>query len=234
VTEQDLGRGAAGRTDPGVVAARMDAAAASPGPLLPVPPVASVWNVANALTAVRVLLVPIFGLLLLRGRSPEHHLRIVAAAVFVVAALTDLLDGELARRHSLITDVGKIADPIADKALIGTALVGLSLLGELPWWVTAVVLARELGVTLLRLVVLRHGVLPAGRGGKAKTLVQALAITMYLLPLPAAAHGLALVTMAAAVALTVVTGVDYVIQAARLTAGSERTLRRRAERRGPS
>jgi CDP-diacylglycerol---glycerol-3-phosphate 3-phosphatidyltransferase len=211
VTEQDLGRGAAGRVDPGVPVPT--------GSARPAPPPASVWNVANALTAVRVLLVPIFGLLLLRGRGPDHHLPIAAAAVFVVAAFTDLLDGELARRHSLVTDVGKIADPIADKALVGTALVGLSLLGELPWWVTAIVLVREVGVTLLRIVVIRRRVLPAGRGGKAKTVVQALAITMYLLPLPVAGHDVAVSAMAGAVVLTVVTGVDYLLRATRQAPG---------------
>ena len=94
------------------------------------------------------------------------------------------MDGELARRRGLVTDVGKIADPIADKALMGTALVGLSVLGELPWWVTVVVLVREIGITVMRFLVIRYGVIPAGRGGKAKTALQASAITLYLLPLP--------------------------------------------------
>ena len=108
---------------------------------------------------------------------------IAAAVTFLIAAVTDRLDGDIARRRGLVTDLGKIADPIADKALTGTALVGLSLLGELSWWVTVVVLVREVGITLLRFVIIRHGVLPAGRGGKVKTAVQALAILLYLLPL---------------------------------------------------
>ncbi len=141
-----------------------------------------------------------------------------------------LFDGELARRRNLVTDLGKIADPIADKALTGTALVGLSLLGELAWWVTAVVLVREIGITLLRFVVIRHAVMPAGRGGKVKTALQALAITLYVLALPGAWHLIAVAAMSLAVLVTVVTGVDYVVKAARLVAGSERTRQRRTRR----
>ena len=188
----------------------------------------SAWNVANALTAVRLLLVPLFGWLLLAEGGDDPLLRSLAAAVFALAVLTDRVDGELARRRGLVTDVGKIADPIADKALMGMALVGLSVLGELAWWVTVVVLVREIGITLLRFVVLRHGVMPAGRGGKAKTALQALAVTLYLLPLPAAWRPVALVTMGLAVAVTVLTGLDYVVKAWRLTRTSPRAQERRA------
>jgi CDP-diacylglycerol---glycerol-3-phosphate 3-phosphatidyltransferase len=191
---------------------------------------ASTWNVANALTAVRLLLVPLFGWLLLADGGHDDRLRALAAVAFAVAALTDRVDGELARRRGLVTDVGKIADPIADKALMGTALVGLSLLGELPWWVTAVVLVREIGITLLRLVVIRHGVMPAGRGGKAKTALQAVAVTLYLLPLPAGWHVLAVAVMGLAVAVTVITGLDYVVKAWRLTRTSPRARARRSAR----
>jgi CDP-diacylglycerol--glycerol-3-phosphate 3-phosphatidyltransferase len=199
-----------------------------PDPLAdPVAPVSN-WNVANALTALRLLLVPLFGWLLLVDGGENPRYRILAALVFAVAAVTDRVDGELARRRGLVTDVGKIADPIADKALIGTALVGLSLLGELAWWITVVVLVREIGITLLRLVVIRHGVMPAGRGGKAKTAFQALAIVLYVLPLPAGPHVVAEVVMAVAVVLTVVTGADYVVKAWRLTRTSPRARARRA------
>ena len=116
-----------------------------------------------------------------RGGSPP-------ASTFAVASVTDRIDGELARRRGLVTDFGKIADPIADKALIGAALVGLSLLDELPWWVTVVILVREIGITLLRFLVIRHGVMPASRGGKLKTLLQALAIGLLVLPLAAWLH----------------------------------------------
>ncbi len=190
----------------------------------------SVWNVANAFTALRIVLVPLFGWLLLQDSGNNWHWRSSAALAFAVAVLTDRLDGELARSRQLITDVGKIADPIADKALIGTALVGLSVLGELPWWVTALVLVREIGITLVRLLVIRHGVMPAGRGGKAKTALQALAIMIYLVPGSLAIDPVRMGVMGAAVVVTVVTGVEYAVQAVRLVAGSERTRVRRADR----
>ena len=173
-------------------------------------PVAGILNAANVLTGVRVLLVPLFGWLLLSHPDSVPY-RIAAVVVFVIASVTDRIDGELARRHGLVTDVGKMADPIADKALMGMALIGLSLLGELPWWITVVMLVREVGITVLRFVVLRRGVIPASRGGKLKTMVQAIAIGLYLLPLPDAWHILAEVAMAVALVLTVVTGVDYVL-----------------------
>jgi len=194
-------------------------------------PGVSVWNIANGLTGLRFVLVPLFGWLLLAGDSRTSW-RLAAAAAFVLAVVTDSFDGELARRRGLITDVGKIADPIADKALIGTALVVLSLLGELTWWATVLVVVREVAITVLRLVVIRHGVMPAGRGGKAKTALQAVAITLYLLPLPTSSweHRIAMVTMLVAVGLTLLTGLDYVLKAIRLRAGSERTRLRRAAR----
>lgn len=173
-------------------------------------------NLANALTVLRILLVPVFLVVLFLGDGHDTAARIGAAAVFALAALTDRIDGEVARRRGLITDFGKIADPIADKALIGAALVGLSVLGDLSWWVTGLIAARELGVTALRFVVLRHGVIPASRGGKVKTLVQVAAIFLYLLPLPEAAEPYLLVLIWIAVALTLVTGLDYLVQAVRL------------------
>ncbi|HKG50528.1 MAG TPA: CDP-diacylglycerol--glycerol-3-phosphate 3-phosphatidyltransferase [Actinomycetales bacterium] len=187
----------------------------------------STWNVANGLTALRIALVPVFAALLLHEDGQVSSWRVAAFVAFAVASLTDRFDGELARRHGLVTDLGKIADPIADKALTGTALVGLSLLGELPWWVTLVVLAREAGVTALRFAVIRHGVLPASRGGKLKTSLQILAIGLYVLPLSGAMHLVAEAIMALAVVVTVVTGVDYVARAARLRRSSPRALARR-------
>ena len=191
-------------------------AATSPRPS-PVPPAtvpAGLLNIANVLTMVRILLVPVFGWFLL---AHPHHagFRIAAVVVFVIASITDRLDGKLARDRGLVTDFGTMADPLADKVLMGMALIGLSWLGELPWWVTVVILARELGITLLRFWVIRHGVIPASRGGKAKTMAQAVAIGLYLLPLPQAAHWIAEVVMAVALFLTVVTGVDYVLSAMR-------------------
>lgn len=170
-----------------------------------------VWNVANMLTLLRFVLVPLVVLALLADDGGGGW-RWVAAGMFVLAALTDRFDGYLARRLGQVTDWGKLVDPIADKALVGASLVTLSSLGDIPWWVTVVVLVRELGVTALRFAVLRYVVIPASPGGKLKTVLQTVAIAMFLLPLdtlPAALGVLAWVVLAAAVALTVVTGVDY-------------------------
>jgi CDP-diacylglycerol--glycerol-3-phosphate 3-phosphatidyltransferase len=172
------------------------------------------WNVANVLTAVRILLVPVFTACLLSGGTAW---RLTALAAFCAASLTDLLDGRLARSRGLVTDFGAIADPVADKALTGAALICLSGLGELPWWVTGLIMFREVGVTALRFWVIRHGVIAASRGGKAKTLLQVVAICLYVLPgsvsPPAIVREL---IMSAAVVVTVVTGADYVFQAVRL------------------
>jgi CDP-diacylglycerol--glycerol-3-phosphate 3-phosphatidyltransferase len=186
--------------------------------------------VANGLTAFRLLLVPLFAVLLMHDGGDDATWRVAAFVGFAVASVTDRFDGELARRRGLVTDVGTIADPIADKALTGAALVGLSLLGELPWWVTGLVLVREVGITVLRFVVIRHGVMPASRGGKVKTFLQGLAIGLYVLPLSGVAHTVAEVVMAVAVVVTVVTGADYLLRAARLRRTSERTARKRAAR----
>ncbi len=177
---------------------------------------ASVWNVPNGLTVLRVLLVPAFAWLLVTQGGDDTALRWWAAVVFVVAMATDWIDGELARRQGLVTDFGKIADPIADKALIGSAFIGLSALGELTWWVTLLVMTREVGITVLRFVVIRQGVIPASRGGKLKTVLQALALVLLIVPLGGVWQVLGLVVMGVAVLVTVVTGIDYVLQAVRL------------------
>ena len=199
----------------------MSSAPASPPPLL---------NIANALTGLRLLLVPVFLVVLFSDGGTSVGWRFAATGVFVLAAITDRFDGELARSRGLVTAFGTIADPIADKALTGSALIGLSLLDLVPWWVTVVIMGRELGITLLRFWVLRHGIIPASRGGKAKTLVQAVAIGLYLLPLEllgadGAVVGLRWALLGLAVALTVVTGLDYVLRAVRLRASATAALR---------
>ena len=181
-----------------------------------VPPQAGVANLANALTVARLALVPVFAVLLLSGHQANNGSRLAATGVFVAASLTDRVDGQIARRRGTVTDFGKIADPIADKALIGAALIGLSLISELAWWVTIVVLAREIGVTLLRFWVIRRGVLAASRGGKVKTVVQAVAIGLYLLPLHAMWATTRALLMVVAVAITLATGADYLARAIRL------------------
>ena len=166
---------------------------------------------ANWLTVIRILLVPLVVAGLVEGGTAW---RMVSLAAFCVASVTDLLDGRLARRRGLVTDFGKIADPVADKALTGAALISLTALGELQWWVTAVIMVRELGVTGLRFWVIRQGVIAASRGGKLKTLLQVVAICLYILPWTPVI--LREIVMAAAVVATVVTGVDYLLRALRL------------------
>lgn len=174
--------------------------------------VPSAWNLANVLTVLRIALVPFFAWALLADGGHTTTGRLIATALFVVAAATDRLDGWLARRSGQVTDLGKMLDPIADKVLIGTALVLLSWLGDLPWWVTVIILVRELGITAMRFFLLRYVVLPASRGGKLKTVLQSIAIGLYLLPLdvlPELVSVVAMILMGAALVVTVVTGVDY-------------------------
>lgn len=191
---------------------------------------ANVVNIANGLTLVRLLLVPVFVVLLLSNGGHSSGWRVWAFVAYALACVTDLVDGDLARRRDLVTEVGKIADPIADKALIGSALLGLSALGDLAWWVTVVVLARELGITGLRFFVIRHGVIPASRGGKLKTLVQNIAIGCYVLPLTGWLATGRFWLMGLALALTVITGADYVSKAARLRRTSARSAWKQLQR----
>lgn len=186
----------------------------------PAPTAPSPYNVANGVTVLRMLLVPVFGALLFAEGGDDTGLRAAACAVFVVATVTDKIDGDLARSRGIVTSFGQIADPIADKALIGVALVGLSALGELAWWVTIAILVREIGVTVLRFVVLRQGVIPASHGGKVKTVVQMLAVVLYLLFPDGALHTVAEITMGLALVITIVTGVEYVVVAGRMRRGA--------------
>jgi len=191
--------------------------------------VPSPWNSANIVTMVRILLVPFFAWALVADGGDSVTWRLVATGIFVLAATSDRLDGYLARRYDLVTDLGKLLDPIADKLLVGTALVLLVWpLGELPWWVPVVVLARELGITLMRFAVLRYAVMPASRGGKLKTVLQTVAISLLVLPLahlPAWIGVVAWVVLAAAILVTVVTGVEYAYQGWRLRRDALRAAR---------
>jgi len=202
---------------------------------------AQLWTVPNMLTMLRILLIPVFWLLLMYDDGQDAGARIAATALFVFASITDWLDGYLARRQGLVSTFGKIADPMADKALTGMALIGLSLLGELWWWVTILIILREVGVTVVRFVVLKHGVIPASRGGKAKTVAQMAGIILFLLPIGSHMPLLwwtANVIMAVAVVLTFVTGVDYMVKAYRTRRDSKarRALEApgRADREGPT
>lgn len=195
--------------------------------------VVSSWNLPNALTVLRILLVPVYGAVLLADGGSDVRMRWWATAIFAVATFTDRVDGDLARSRGLVTNFGKIADPIADKMLMSMAFVGLSIIGEVWWWVTAVVLIREWGITGLRLVVIRHGVMPAGRGGKVKTALQSLGLFIFSMPLwsfpePDLWRWGAAIVLEIAVIVTVGTGLDIAMKALRLRQTSERAAMKRA------
>ncbi|MEO3743002.1 CDP-diacylglycerol--glycerol-3-phosphate 3-phosphatidyltransferase [Plantactinospora sp. B5E13] len=175
-----------------------------------------VVNAANGLTALRLVLVPVFAGLVFVSEMTDPGWRVVACLTFGFASATDLVDGWIARRYALVTSFGKVADPIADKALTGTALVLLSWYDRIPWWVTVVILAREFGITLMRFWVIRYGVIAASRGGKVKTAVQILAIVWYLWPVPEVVDWVGPWILGVALVVTVVTGLDYVVRALRL------------------
>ncbi|WP_144764076.1 CDP-diacylglycerol--glycerol-3-phosphate 3-phosphatidyltransferase [Curtobacterium sp. 9128] len=178
---------------------------------------ASTANIANVITVIRILMAPLFFVLLLADAGHDGPTRIWAAVLFVVAIVTDSADGIIARRQGLVTDFGKLVDPIADKVLIGGALVALSILGELPWYVTVLIMVREIGITVFRFAVLSDRVIPASRGGKIKTVLQAVAITLALFPwwniAGDVAHWTNGILMTAAVIATVWSGLDYLWQA---------------------
>lgn len=179
-----------------------------------VQPQVSNWNIANVLTMLRIAMVPIFVWVLFIDHGESIVWRLVALAIFLLAAITDKVDGHLARSRGLITDLGKLLDPIADKALTGAAFISLSILGEIWWWVTIVILGREVLITVMRFVVKRYVVLPASRGGKLKTVLQMVAIAGFLLPLfalPTFLTWIAAAILSAAFVVTVITGLDYLV-----------------------
>lgn len=175
------------------------------------------WNAPNIITGARLLAMPFFLWLLLAGHD-SVGMRWGATAFFVIAIATDALDGYLARSQGLITDLGKLLDPIADKVLTGAALVGLAIILELPWWVVIVVLVREVGVTIHRLMIVSDVVVAAAWMGKLKTVAQSVAITLALMPLAQQDGAVGtvftwvnIVTMTIAVLLTLLSGIDYVV-----------------------
>ena len=191
---------------------------------------ASNGNVANIVTVIRILLVPLFIWLLFLDQNQGELWRYVATGLFILAIATDGVDGHLARGRNLVTNVGIILDPIADKLLIGGALVSLSILNDLPWWVTIVIVVREVGITVFRFIVIRDRVIPASKGGKFKTVFQSIAISLFLAPLqtffttivPAPSwvivgiNWFEWVVMGIAILLTVYSGIDYLWQAWRI------------------
>ncbi|GAA1674518.1 CDP-diacylglycerol--glycerol-3-phosphate 3-phosphatidyltransferase [Glycomyces endophyticus] len=173
----------------------------------------SPWNIANVVTVARIFLVPVFAVFVVLSGMEHTGWRVAACALFVFISATDFVDGWLARSRGLVTDFGKLADPIADKALIGTALVLLSYYGDLAWWVTVVILVRELGITVWRMTIARRVVVAADRGGKLKTVLQITAVSWMLFPWPAPFDLVGVWLMYAALILTVLTGMDYLWKA---------------------
>ena len=174
----------------------------------------------NAITMARILCAPIFLWMLLADAGADGGLRWAAAVLFIVAIATDGVDGYIARRYNIVSDLGKLLDPIADKVLTGVAFVGLSILGELDWWVTIVVLVREIGITVYRFIVVSDHVLAAAWMGKLKTVFQSIALSIALLPLASLSDAAAwqsavwwasVVTMTIAVILTIASGIDYIV-----------------------
>jgi len=169
----------------------------------------------NVITVARIICAPVFLWMLLADAGHDGALRWWAAALFVVAIATDGIDGYLARKHDIVTDLGKLLDPIADKALTGCAFVGLSILGELEWWVTVLVLVREVGITVHRLLVAADHVVAAAWMGKVKTVAQAVALSLALLPLWTLLgdwiHVVNAIAMWIAVILTLASGIDYIV-----------------------
>jgi len=200
---------------------------------------ASILCLPNVISLLRIALIPVFLWLLLADAAvgvctasdppicggfafvgaQNGPLRWIAAALFIVAIATDAIDGHLARSRNLVTDFGIFLDPVADKGITGAALIGLAILGELPWWVVAIILIREIGITVYRAIALKDRVIPASRGGKLKTIIQAVAIALALLPLATLLGGWVAwvngAVMTAAVVLTVITGADYLWRARR-------------------
>lgn len=183
------------------------------------PATSSNWNLPNLITVLRILLAPVFFWMLLADNGADGALRWWAAVLFILAIATDGVDGAIARKYNLVTDLGKLLDPIADKILTGAALIGLSILAELPWWVTIVILVREIGITVFRFFMLSDRVIPASRGGKLKTIMQSVAISLALLPLWLVLgdwiNWLNTITMTLALVLTVYTGIEYLVVAGR-------------------
>jgi CDP-diacylglycerol--glycerol-3-phosphate 3-phosphatidyltransferase len=173
----------------------------------------SPWNIANVVTVARIFLVPVFAVFVVLSGMEHPGWRMAACVLFVFISATDFVDGWLARSRGLVTDFGKLADPVADKVLIGTALILLSYYDAVPWWVTVVILARELGITAWRMSVARKTVIAADRGGKLKTVLQTAAVAWYLWPWPSPLDAVGPWLMGGAVVLTVLTGMDYLWKA---------------------
>jgi CDP-diacylglycerol--glycerol-3-phosphate 3-phosphatidyltransferase len=164
----------------------------------------------NAITMARILLIPFGVYAIFKNGGDDSTWQVIAWTIYFFLGLSDLLDGYLARATNQVSELGKFLDPVADKALIGSAMISLSILGRFPWWITAIILAREIGITIFRLAVIKRGVIPANRGGKIKSTFQSFGVGFYMLPMPSELYWFRDGFMAIAIILTVVTGFTYV------------------------
>lgn len=174
----------------------------------------SIFNLPNLITMFRIFAVPFF-VWSLASASGDWS-RWFSLALFIAIMASDGIDGAIARRRGLITNLGKLLDPIADKALLGAALITLSVLGQLNWLATAVILLRELGITVYRLLVLNKRVVAASAGGKFKTILQSITVGYLISPIPQFAAWLELLGQALVwltVAITIYSGVQYLLAA---------------------
>jgi CDP-diacylglycerol--glycerol-3-phosphate 3-phosphatidyltransferase len=168
-----------------------------------------VFITPNTLTVARILLIPIGVYTLFYDGGDNPTFQLIAYLIFFILGMTDIVDGRWARRTNRITSLGTFLDPVADKALIGSAMISLSILDRFPWWITVVILTREIGITLFRLMVIKNGVIPASKGGKIKTLTQNFGVGFFILPLPAWLDWFKYGFISVAIILTVTTAYDY-------------------------
>lgn len=166
-------------------------------------------NLPNALTVFRILALPFCAWALFQEDGKDPTWQVIAWTMFFIVGMTDVFDGRIARKRNQISNFGIILDPIADKAFIATALIGLSILGKMPWWITALILIREIGVTVLRFAVIKREVISANRGGKIKSLLQNFSVGFYILPLPEYLNLPRDILLGIAVVLTLWTGYEY-------------------------
>ena len=164
----------------------------------------------NFITVMRLLFVPVGAYTLFKNGGDDTTWQYISWCVFFTLGMSDVLDGKLARSRGTITEFGKFLDPVADKFMIGTAMVSLSILGRMPWWITIVILTREIGITIFRLAVIKRGVIPANRGGKIKSAFQSFGVGFFMLPMPESLYWFRDGFIAIAIILTIVTGFNYV------------------------
>ena len=168
-------------------------------------------NLSNSITLIRIAALPLCAYFLFKNGGHDSTWRIVSWWLFFIVGMTDFIDGKLARSRGSVTELGKLLDPIADKALVGTAMIGLSILGDMPWWITVVILTREIGITIVRLMVISGGVIAANRGGKIKTMMTSFGVGFYVLPLNESLFIYRDFFMYIGVVVTLATGASYLL-----------------------